>query len=451
MVRIIAILPRDAHRYHWRLLDSFAFCVSPVLAMLLGLTSAAQPAKGGADIASIVEKLRAGDPSGALKLSQTELGRYPRDCRLLSLQGVALHSLDRSQDSLKSFQHALALCPSSLPALEGAAQIEYAAGDHSAIPLLDRIVAIQPDDSTSHAMLASLLARGGDCEAAGPHFEASRGLFSAQPNLLIAYGSCLARSNKWSAAVAAFLELSREHPSDDATYDLAVAQEKAGQPKDALATLQPLIDRGSEERALVLGSRFAEEGEDTPHAVSLLRSAIVLDPDDVDDYLAFARLADAHQSFQVGIDMLDAGLVRLPNAAPLYVSRGVLHVQLSQVTEAEADFQHAHQLDPQLSFAMDAIGILQTQKHENAASLALFRQQAQLHPQDALLQYLLAEALSESTGAELQEAIAVAKKACTLEPDYEPARDLLAELYLRAEQPAQAERQAELALARDPK
>ena len=91
-----------------------------------------------------------------------------------------------------------------------------------------------------------------------------------------------------------------------------------------------------------------------------------------------------------------------------------------------------------------------SQKHESAASLALFRKQAQLQPQDALLQYLLAEALFESDGGDLKEAITAAQTACTLEPDYQPALDLLANLYLRTEQPALAARQAELALARDP-
>ena len=436
----------------WRRLpnDWLRLVIVAMLATLFVSRGVAQSPAAATDTKAIVEGLRAGDAAGALELTRAQLRSFPRDCRLLSLQGLSLNALKRTHEALQSFERALTICPSFLPALEGAAQLEYAAGDHAAIPLLNHIVAIRPDDPTSHAMLASLLARGGDCAAAEPHFEASRTLFGVQPGLLLEYGSCLARSDKWSAAAAAFSELVREHPSEDAQYDLAVAQWKAGTPRDALATLEPLINQGTEARALVLGSRIAEDAGDTPRAVSLLRSAILLEPDNVENYLAFARLADAHQSFQVGIDMINAGLTRLPNAAPLYVSRGVLHVQLSQVAEAEADFQHAHQLDPQLSFAMDAIGILQTQKHETAASLALFRQQAKLHPQDPLLQYLLAEALSESTGGDLEEAIAVARKACALEPGYEPAIDLLANLYLRAEQPALAEHQADLALARDP-
>ena len=397
----------------------------------------------------IIERLRAGDAAGALELIRTALKSSPHDCRLLSLEGVALGSLHRQQDALASFRRALSICPASLPALEGAAQIEFAAGDPQTAKLLTRILAIRPDDATTHAMLATVLGRQGECGAALAHFEASRTLFPAQPALLLDYGSCLARTDKWSEAAAVFGELARAQPSNDVMRDLAVAQWKAGRPQEALATLEPLLGPGADEKALALGSIIAEDAGDTPRAVMLLRSAILLDPDKVENYLAFARLADAHHSFQVGIDMIDAGLTRLPDAAPLYVSRGVLRVQLSETAEAEADFARAHQLDPQLSLAMDAVGILETQKHENATSLELFRKQAALHPQDALLEYLLAEALSEQSGEDLTEAIAVAKKACALETGYQPALDLLANLYLRDNQPALAVRQAELALRQD--
>src|SRR6185437_13303308 len=143
-----------------------------------------------------------------------------------------------------------------------------------------------------------------------------------------------------------------------------------------------------------------------------------------------------------------------PDSARLYVARGVLKVQLSHSDAAIEDFDHAHRLDPKLSFAVDAIGIMQSQQHQNAQSLALFESQAKLHSDDALVQYLLAEQLSQSTdNAEdsgLVAAIAAAKRATNLDPNYKAAHDLLAVLYIRAKQPKLAIQQAELALALDP-
>jgi len=208
---------------------------------------------------------------------------------------------------------------------------------------------------------------------------------------------------------------------------------------------------GTRARARLKDSRG--EGE-APEAVALLRKAILKSPDDIGNYLDFAAIAFTHKSFQVGIDILNAGLSRLPNAAALYIARGVLNVQLSQSAAAVADFEQAHRLDPKLSFAVDAVGIMQSQQHQSAESLALFEAQARQHGDDPLLQYLLAEQLSESAadtnGTRLTAAIAAAKRAVTLDPKYQAAHDLLAVLYVRANQPELAIQQAEMALAPDP-
>jgi tetratricopeptide (TPR) repeat protein len=76
--------------------------------------------------------------------------------------------------------------------------------------------------------------------------------------------------------------------------------------------------------------------------------------------------------------------------------------------------------------------------------------QAALHPDDALLQFLLAESLSEKTYGSMSEAITAAARASALEPTYRPALDLLATLYLREGKLASAVQKAEKALALDP-
>ena len=101
-----------------------------------------------------------------------------------------------------------------------------------------------------------------------------------------------------------------------------------------------------------------------------------MNPSAVKNYVLFATFAFNHGSFQVGIDMIDAGLKVLPGAAPLYLSRGVLRVQLSQIDGALDDFEQAHRLDPNLSFAEDAMGMIHSQQHDNQGSLEAFRRHA---------------------------------------------------------------------------
>lgn len=422
--------------------------------LIVGCFPAFAQQQPSSSVAEIVGQLRQGNNQEALSLAQQALSTDSEDCQLLSLQALALTGLAQPDAALRSFRKALTKCPAYLPALEGAAQIAYAQSSPMARPLLKRILALQPNNILAHAMLASALRKEGNCNDAESHFEASRSLFANQPHLQQDYGYCLVQTGSFDAARKEYSKLLVSKPSDNIRYDVALLQWKTHANDDALATLAPLVGSGQNEAALTLASRIHEEKGETPQAVELLRSAIVLSPEDVDNYLKFADIAFVHKSFDVGIDMLNAGLKRLPDSAALYLARGVLEVQISKFNVAIADFEQAHRLDPKLSFADDAMGLMQSQQHKDAASLAFFKEKVKLHPDDPFLLYLLAEQLSqgpqESEGTNHVEAIAAAKRATALDPNYQPAHDLLAVLYLRANQPQLAIKQAELALTADP-
>ena len=416
-------------------------------------TCSSTPETQAAADAAIIQALRGGRNQEALNLSRRVLLDHPGDCKLLSLQAMAHSGLGETEAALGSFKTALAHCPSYLPALEGAAQLEYARKDAGAESLLTRILLLQPGNETAHAMLATrLLSKS--CSEALPHFTASEGMFPARPDLQQGYAFCLAQTGAVMEALSQYGQLAATHPSDEIAYDIALLQSKTKAGPAALATLRPLLNEGRFEPAFSLASKIAEEGGDTPRAVALLRTAIALNPDDLDNYLVFSRLAYDHSSFPVGVAMLSAGLQRLPGAASLYLARGVLEVQMSETDAAISDFERAHQLDANLSFAVDAMGLMLTQQHQNAAALARFQAEVKEHPEDAFLQYLLAEQLSESPeeagGATLAAAIAAAKASATLAPGYQPAQDLLILLYMRAKQPALAIEQAERVLAQSP-
>lgn len=401
---------------------------------------------------AVVQALRQGQNEQALALSRAALQQHPTDCKLLSLQAVAHSGLGQVDAALGSFRNALTHCPIYLPALEGAAQIEYARKDAAVEPLLQRIVNLQPGNETAQAMLATLL-RSKDCAEALPHFKASQALFASRPELQQEYASCLVQTDAPAEALLQYKQLAAAHPDNAVIYDVALLEWKGKNPTAALATLAPVLTEKHFEPAFALASKVCEGIGDTPQAVSLLRTAVALNPDNQENYLAFSSLAYDHNSFPIGVEMLNAGLKRLPHAASLYLARGVLEVQMSQTEAALSDFESAHRLDGKLSFAIDAMGLMLTQQHKNAAALVRFQAEAKQHPQDAFLQYLLAEQLSESPdeadGALLAAAIKAAKTATTLDPRYQPAKDLLILLYMRAKQPALAKQQAELALTQN--
>lgn len=408
---------------------------------------------GGQATDQIAAQLRQSDASGALSLANSALTRNPESCPLLSLKGIAQMQLGQEEPALQTFKHVLALCSNNLAALEGAAQIEYAQRDPGTTALLKRLLRLDPSNVTAHAMLASTDRSRGDCKSALPHYEAVRSLFGSRTELSQGYASCLAREGRYTDALAAYRGVNESHSSQSTRYSIAWLEWKTRDNEGALKQLAGLAMEGYQS-ALSLEARIDEDQGNTPAAIDILRRAIVLNPDNPDNYLEFATVAFSHNSFQVGLDMLNSGISRLSTSAPLFVARGVMEVQLGRDDDAMSDFERAHQLDSKLSFAIDAIGIMHSQQHEDSRSLAFFRSQTRLHPDDPFLQFLLAERLAEAetdgATADLANAIAAAKTAVSEDPTYIAARDLLAALYVRSKQFSLAIDEAERALAQEP-
>jgi len=114
-------------------------------------------AQGGPPtIESVVQALRAHDNERALRLSVELADARPADPRVWTLKGMALEGLGRTTESLEAFERALEIDPNNRGALEGAAELEFRAGSPRALPLLERLVSLDPQDQTSHAMLGAL-------------------------------------------------------------------------------------------------------------------------------------------------------------------------------------------------------------------------------------------------------------------------------------------------------
>jgi tetratricopeptide (TPR) repeat protein len=424
--------------------------------LLCAISVFAQNAAPSAPTAPIESALREHDYQQALQLAQSAVQQSPKNPKLWALQGIALSRLGRRHEALAAYDRALAISPDYLPALEGAAELEYQAESKRALPLLNRVLKIRPDDSTANAMLGVLKYKQHDCASAIEHFRASWQLISSQPAALAQYGTCLMNLDKAEDALPVFQRLLALQPDDShSRYNLAVVQLAAHSPKQAVETLQPLLGAASPDpEALDLASSAYEESGDTPKAVNLLRQAIVLDPKKTRYFVDFATLSFAHQSFQVGVDMINVGLKETPNAAQLFVARGVLLIQLGQYEKAEADFEKASQLDPTQTSGAVAEGLAQMQQSNLDQALTTVRARLKDHPDDAFLHYLEADILFQK-GAdpgtpEFKDAIAAVSRAEQLRADFVLAYDLLGNLYLKSGEIDKSIAQSRRALGQNP-
>jgi tetratricopeptide (TPR) repeat protein len=395
----------------------------------------------------------------ALELLDPALKASPNSSELWAMQGTAYAGEGAKKEALVSFQKSLRISPNYLPALEGAIQIEYEAGSKDAIPLLQRMLRVRPTDAVSHGMLAVLEYQEGNCEVAVAHFEKVGTLFDSQPTALHAYATCLMRLRQPTKAAQVFAQAVALNPDDlHERRLLASVQLLANEPNDALATLAPMLqskDANTAAETLELAATAYEENKDTPQAVSTLRQAILLDPNNVNLYLDFANLSYTHDSFQVGIDVVSDGINLQPKAAALYFARGVLYVQLAQYDKGQSDFEKAYELDPTQSLSSAAQSLAAAQQDDLDSALAKIESGLARKPNDAILLYLKAEILQEK-GAEpgtpeFKTALRSATRAVTLQPTLAAARSILATLDLQSGQYKEAIEQCRKGLASDPK
>jgi tetratricopeptide (TPR) repeat protein len=413
--------------------------------LIVGAALAVPAQSGEGPIASIESLIRSQQYDEALQATESALLKTPNDSRLWTLEGVVLAMKARNDEALNAFDKALRLSPDNPAALRGEAQLLYQTQDKRAILPLEKILKSDPKDETVHEMLAMVEKKQGNCPAAIDHFLLSQDVIGTHPGTLEAYGYCLAQTGQPEKAIPVFEQLAallpqRSYPQ----FDLAVLLVETKQYEAAVKVLEPLLAADqSDPELLSLASQAYESSGNTPKAVSLLRQAIVLSPTNANYYNAFVVLCLDHESFQVGIDMLDAGLELITNDPSLYVSRGLLYAQLAQYDKAEADFNMAERLDSRQSlsaYAKDIVELQRDMADKNHPDKALSETRAQLkaHPESALLHFLLAKLLvyqqSDPDAKVSGEAIASALTAVKLKPDLVEARDLLASMYTRSGQ-----------------
>ncbi len=433
-----------------------ALRVSPIFVLLLlaPLFSSAQIDQGA--LQNIASALRVHQYDTTLQLLEPALRQFPKDARLWAMQGMAFSGMRRNSESLAAYHHALILSPDYLPALEGAAQIEYEQGSKEAIPTLQHILRLRPDNPTSHAMLGTLVYNQGDCSAAVRHFAQSGLILDTQSAALRQYGACLIQLHRLDQAIGVFQKLLILNPDDShIRARLAAIQLTTQHPQEAIATVQPLLQGQPETFVSELAAAAFEAGGDTPQAESTLRKAMSLDPDSVDLYIDFACLAFDHQSFASGIEMMSSGLRVHPDAAALYLERGILYVQISDFQDAEADFEKASQLDPQQTLSGVARGKVAQQKGDFDGAMATVEKKLAESPNDAFLLYSRADILAqkgvEPGTQEFRLAVDSARKAVALQPRLVLAHDILGTLYLQAGQYQPSIEQSRRSLEYDPK
>jgi tetratricopeptide (TPR) repeat protein len=424
------------------------------LALGITLLTYAQP---GSDIGHLIaSELHAGNYEKAKDLSQEALKHSPRDARLWTLDGIALVHLHDDPGALIAFQRALKLDPSYLPALEAAAELEYKAGNDGAAALLRQILKLRPDDRTAHAMLAGIAFTHGNCDEARDEFAKSQATVPNDVAPLQEFGSCLVKQKRNADALPVFAALSERQPGNSkGLYNLAVVEFLTGRYADVINTLTSAASGETlDADALDLLAEAYESVSDEGNARKALERAIAISPDVPRYYLDLAYICLEQRQFERGLEIVNAGLKDVPNAASLYVARGLLLCELAQYEKGLTDFATAERLDPNVELSSEARGLTELQRNNLPEAEKTVRDRIRAHPDNAFLYYLLGETLRKKGAtpgsAEFKEAVRVVRKSVELDPRSNLSRDLLAALCLQSGETAEALEQSRIAYRANP-
>jgi tetratricopeptide (TPR) repeat protein len=420
--------------------------------VLLGLHTSVGAQQSTSTIVEIQSQIRAHQLDEALVGTNTALRKTPNDARLWTLKGIALSMKGNNTESIAAFDKALHLAPDTIAALKGESQLLFQSQDRRAIPLLERIVKADPNDATAHEMLGVLERKQGNCVGSINQFTLSGESMQSHPASLEADGYCLVQLNQTDKAILVFQQLVALLPDKTyPKYDLAVLLVQSRQNEPALKLLEPMTEAASPDpEILSLAAEAYEANGETPKAVALLRQAIVLSPTNAGYYTAFAGICLDHDSFQVGIDMMNAGLKYVSNDPGIYLSRGLLYAQLAEYDKAEADFRTAEQFDSKQGLSSYAIDLAELQRNNPEKAAAEIRAQLKAHPDNVLLHCLLAKMLTsqgpDSDAKAVSEAKASVEEAIRLQPSSVEARNILASIDFNAGEYDAAIGQCRLAL-----
>ena len=400
----------------------------------------------------VAQDLQAERYEDARKLAEEALKETPGDARLWTLDALALSRLNQKAEALTALKRALKLSPDYLPALESAAQMEFEAGNEDPTPLLERILKQRPSDETSHAMLAAVAFKKGDCEVARSEY--AKGRASAEEyDELKEFGACLVMHKRTQEAVPVYEQLRELQPqNDEALYELATVHFLNGNYPEVIKILSSEKEHNG--GSLELEGEAYEALSDAERASAALRRAISINPDEAQYYVDLAYICQAQKDFQRGIGIVNQALQRNVQTASLYVARGVLYSELAEYEKGMADFAAAEELDPYVEVSSEARTLTNLQRNNLGEAEKVARERIRLHPNDAFLHYLLGETLRKKGSApkspDFTEAVGALRRAIELDRNLTLARDSLAAMYLESGQIEQSIEQSQAAYRANP-
>jgi len=359
----------------------------------------------------------------AVPMLEKLLAQTPADLKARNLLGIALMSSGRRTDATVQFHKALAIDPRFHPALKNLAINELAMGrDSEAKAHLEQAARLVPNDAVVHFHLGQIYFREQRYGEAAAHFEASQKGFpdpyQAGYNLLLA----------------------RVNNHDDTA---------------AIQGGEQMLAQGHRKAELhnLLSRAYAQSGR-IQEAYDALRTATKIEPRDETNYLDLMLLCLEHENWDLSLEISGIALQIIPQAYKVRLQRGAVFALKGRPEDAEREFLEATRAAPSVNLPYVALALVRIEQSKFAEAIQGLRERRSANPRDYLVNWILAEAITqegaEPGSAAEKEAFLALEDALRANTRGAQPRALLASLLAKRSDLPRATREFETVLKLDP-
>lgn len=387
----------------------------------LGWPLAAQSPQPGYPAA--VAYVKQGRFDAAIPLLEKILARTPADLKARNLLGIALMSSGRRENATVHFKKALELDPRFHPALKNLAVNELAIGrTKDAKAHFERAAELVPNDAVVHFHLGQIYFGEQRYAEAAAHFESAGDAFPDRYQV---------------------------------GFNLVLAHVKSGEYAAAIRAGERLLSGNFRRAELynLLSRAYAQSGR-IHDAYEALRTATRIDPLDEANYLELMSLCLEHESWDLSLEISEIALERIPRSYKVRLQRGAVFALKGQLEDAEKEFLAATQAAPKANVPYVALALVQIEQGKLAEAITGLRVRRASDPKDYLVNWILAEAISQegaSPGSPAEkEAVQALEDAVRVNPAAPQPRALLARLLAKRGDLDRAIREFETALKLEP-
>lgn len=277
---------------------------------------------------------------------------------------------------------------------------------------------------------------------------------TATPEAELRTGTELTRQGRFSEAIPHLLAAkgADEYASK---FNLALCYAATNQAKLTIPVLEELRAHGHETAEVwnLLAQAYIAEKQNED-ALAAFSKAVALKPDNEKMYALISDACLDHQSYELGLKIVDVGLRNLPESARLHYQRGVLLTALDRFDIAKQDFDSASQLARGTEIGYLAAAQKDLIAWDTAGAIHEAREAITKGNGNYIILSILGEALIRSGvnpgDAGFAEAQSALEKSVAERPSYARSHISLGKLYLMSDRGDDAIAQLEQARTLDP-